>query len=104
LSDFSDSVDRLGFNYLFARMKSLYKRSCRNGKPLVSGEGGFVSAPDGKTWPATTLSNACLTLKRRINEMSSKNLSKNWMELYHGNDNNIDPELEFFGKSLNLIR
>jgi hypothetical protein len=104
LSDFSDSVDRLGFNYLFARMKSLYKRSCRNGKPLDSGEGGFVSAPDGKTWPATTLSNACLTLKHRINEMSSKSLSKNWMELYHGNDNNIDPEFEFFGKSLNLIR
>jgi hypothetical protein len=104
LSDFSDSVDRLGYNYLFARMKSLYKRSCRNGKPLDSSGGGFISASNGK-WQATTLSNACSTLKDRINIMSSKSPTlKSWMKLYHGNLNNIDPELDFFGKPINFIR
>jgi hypothetical protein len=105
LSDFSDSVDRLGYNYLFARMKSLYKRSCRNGKPLDSSGGGFISASNGKTWPTATLSNACSTLKNRINTMSSKSpMLKSWMKLYHGNENNIDPELDFFGKPMNFIR
>ena len=104
LSDFSDAVDKLGYNYLFARMKSLYEKSCDNGMPIDSSGGGFISRANGK-WPDATLSNACSTLKNRINAMSSKSPAhKSWMELYHGNANDIDPELDnFFGKSINII-
>jgi hypothetical protein len=85
-------------------MKSLYKRSCRNGNPLDSSGGGFINAPSGK-WKTTTLSNACSTLRDRINTMSSKSPAlKSWMKLYPGNVNNIDPELDLFGKPINFIR
>lgn len=103
LSDFSDSVDTLGYNYLFARMQYLYKASCHHGQPRDESGGGFISAPKGKKWPTATLAKACSTLKRRINTMSNSPDRKSWMKLYNGNVNYIDEEFNFFGRPLNFI-
>jgi hypothetical protein len=104
LSDFSDSVDRLGYNYLFARMKYLYSRGCRNGKAGDRDSGVFIESPDGKTWPEPVLDHACATLRTRINAMSSSSEApKSWMRLYPGNSNTIDPELTVLGRPLNII-
>jgi len=94
LSDFSDSLDRLGYNYLFARMRYLYRRSCKNGKSLQNN--AFAAPTNGGNWTGSTLDSACLRLKSRIHSMSSKQkASGSWMKLYPGNNNDLDPLLEF---------
>jgi hypothetical protein len=94
LNDFSDQVDRLGYNYLFARMKYLYSRSCKRGRPK---EGNIFIEPSGiKNWPKLDLLNACRVLSHRIHEMARANgTPKTWMQLYQGNRYDIDPDVDF---------
>lgn len=100
LSDFSDGVDRLGYNYLFARMEYIYERSCKKGEPRPVNS--FIDAPGGK-WSDTVLRNACQTLKRRIHEMATANGSpKTWMHLYKSNAYDTDAELSIGGHSFQL--
>jgi hypothetical protein len=98
LSDFSDGVDRLGFNYLFARAKYLYNRSCQHGKPLQ--DNAFI-VPDGnKESSSKNIPEACIILRARIREMALANgKPKTWLKLYQGNYFDIDPNITLFGRS-----
>ena len=98
LSDFSDGVDRLGFNYLFARAKYLYNRSCKRGKPNKEGD-IFVMNGRSSPWPLATLESACETLRKRLREMALANgRPKSWMQLYNGNKYDIDPDIDILGR------
>jgi len=98
LSDFSDGVDRLGFNYLFARAKYLYSSSCQNGSPKE--DNTFVASSGTVGRSKADLVSACSTLRMRIREMAVANgRPKSWMKLYQGNQYDIDPDVVVFGRS-----
>lgn len=81
LNDFSDYTDQLGYNYLFARMRSLYRRRC---------------APDGKLGSAMInkmdrAESDCDILRKRLNDMKrSEGKPASWMKLYSTTDRNIE--------------
>lgn len=101
LSDFSDGVDRLGYNYLFARMKYIYSRSCHDGEPKAMTS--FIKEPKGQGWSETTLLTACTTLYKRIHAMAKADGSpKSWMRLYSSNISAIDEEIPIAGYAIKL--
>jgi hypothetical protein len=96
LSDFSDGVDQLGYNYLFARMQYIYGRSCKEGEALAVNS--FIDHPNGLGWTWSVLDDACKSLKRRIHAMAKADGSpKSWMKLYKSNTYDIDTELNIAG-------
>jgi|688.fasta_scaffold258404_2 hypothetical protein len=97
LSDLSDQVDRLGFNYLFTRAKNLYRKSCKYGKPLERTE--FID-PDGQSARSQRdISEACIALRARIREMAlTDGKPKAWMKLYSKNTFDIDQHITLFGR------
>lgn len=90
LHDFSDSIDRLGYNYLFSRMRSLYRRECFPKKRTNSSKYTSPVIIDSHL-PQERLS-ACDVLHRRLLDMRQPvGKPATWMTLYPSTPVDIDP-------------
>jgi|GEM_PF-5609272 hypothetical protein len=95
LSDFSDNVLKLGYNYLFARMKYTYKSKCKQGRALVvEGRRGKKEANPQAIVAKLLDDQSCAILKRRIDFMANESVQAfPWAQLYQSNINDVDPLL-----------
>ena len=86
LHDFSDSIDTLGYNYLFARMRSLYSRECWNkdGDKHSSNAIYSILSSEG-------LSGCDILRKRLLDMRKTDNKPARWMTLYTTTPVDIDP-------------
>jgi hypothetical protein len=90
LHDFSDSIDRLGYNYLFARMRSLYRRECLPAKRMNASKYTSSAIIDDQL-PSTRFS-ACDVLNRRLLDMKQPvGKPATWMTLYPSTPVDLDP-------------
>lgn len=89
LHDFSDSIDMLGFNYLFARMRSLYRRECWPDETVNHSK---YNSPVVVSSPGAEALSACQVLRRRLMAMKQANgKPASWMTLYSTTPVDIDP-------------
>ena len=89
LHDFSDHIDMLGYNYLFTRMRSLYRRECWPKEDSLLNRFNLRTIEDISS--PNRLS-SCDVLRRRLQDMKkASDKPAIWMALYSTTQTEIDP-------------